>query len=132
MRYLIVDDDPNICTLLSVYLAPFGDTIIANHGEDALHLFKADLEEGNHFNVVFMDISMPDMDGHQVVQEMRDMEKTREISGPERFKLVMITAHSDVKNVTESFFSGEADCYVTKPFSEESLLDELKQAKIIA
>ncbi len=131
MRYLIVDDDPNICTLLSVYLAPYGDTIISNHGEDAMHMFKDDLEEGNFFDVVFMDISMPDMDGHQVVQEMRDMEKARKISGTQRFKLVMITAHKDVKNVTESFFSGEADCYVTKPFSEEDLLEELKKNKII-
>ena len=131
MHYLIVDDDPNICTLLSVYLASFGDTTIANHGEDALQMFQTALDAGEHFDAVFMDITMPDMDGHQAVQQMRDIEKAHAITGANRFKLVMITAHSDVKNVTESFFSGEADCYITKPFSEDALLDELRKNKIL-
>ncbi len=131
MRYLIVDDDPNICTLMTVYLAPFGDTVMANHGEDALDLFKDDLKNGHHFDVIFMDISMPDMDGHQVVQAMRDQEKAHKIPSSQRFRLVMITAHSDVKNVTESFFAGQADSYVTKPFTEESLLEELKKNDLL-
>ena len=61
-----------------------------------------------------MDIEMPAMDGHEVVEKMRKVEERNNINPLESFKLVMLTVHKDVKNVSKSFFRGGAEAYIPK------------------
>ncbi len=128
---MIVDDDKRILLLLEKFLSTYADCVVADNGKDAVKAFRVALEEGRPFAAVFMDIMMPDASGHEVVQLLRAIEKEVGVEEVGIFKLVMISAISDVKNVTFSFFKGQADAFVAKPFSKKDLIDNLKQAGVI-
>jgi len=72
------------------------------------------------------------MDGHRVVEVMRDMETELGVLDTDIFKLVMVSAHRDVKNVCKSFFSGRADAYVAKPIEKNALIEALRKNGVIA
>ncbi len=130
MRFLIVDDDENICKILTFYLDLYGRCHSCNNAEDAIALFQSSLQS-DPFDVVFMDIEMPDMSGHELVSVLRKVETAHSVPFYKIFKLVMVSAHPDIQNVTASFFRGQAECFVPKPITENRLLETLRQAGII-
>lgn len=131
MRFLVVDDDERVALLLSKKLADYGECVMAGSGEEALARFAEHYATDQPFQAVFMDIKMPGMDGHEVVQRMRDMEAKRGGNPLDNFKLVMISAFSDPKNVCQSFFKGQADAFVAKAELKDSLVRELRAIKLI-
>jgi len=123
MRFLIVDDDESVILFLRTILSAYAECLTACNGEEALTAFAAARDEKSPFTAVFMDILMPDMNGTQVVRELRRLEKDDGQAVP--FKLIMISVLTDTKNVSESFFHGRADAYLPKPFTREMVLHEL-------
>lgn len=131
MRFLLVDDDKRITDILKLYLAEYAECKVVNAAVDAAEAFREGLETGPKYDVVFMDIMMPGMDGHRVAEMMRGMEEERGVMDPDAFKLVMVSAHCDVKNVCKSFFSDRADGYVAKPIEKTALIAALRKTGII-
>ncbi len=125
MKCLLVDDDPRVVDLLHKYLSGQAQCQTASGGPEAVAAFRQALADQAPFDVVFMDILMPDMDGHETVKALRDLESGAGIVGPSEFRLVMITSAADVKNVTKAFFRGYASSYLVKPFSKEKVLGAL-------
>ena len=66
MKFLIVDDDPLYRDLLSHYLAPYGRCDEAHDGAEAIGIFRVALQNQERYDLICLDILMPDMDGHQV------------------------------------------------------------------
>ncbi len=130
-KFLIVDDDERFALLASTKLAPYGKCYTAGNGEEALLFFQHHAQEGEPFDAVFMDIEMPDMNGHEAVQKMRKYEKKIGTKPLAEFKLIMLTAYSDVKNVSVSFFKDQADAFIPKENFKEKLIEELKKNNII-
>jgi two-component system chemotaxis response regulator CheY len=128
---LIVDDDERIALLITKILSKHGSCTVASNGDKALQLFKGQHEANAPFDAVFMDIMMPGMDGHEVVKQMRLFEKEQGVRDIHTFKLIMISALSDTKNVCKSFFHGYAEAYVAKPDIKAKLLEELRNIKLI-
>lgn len=129
-KFLIVDDDERFAALMAHRLEKHGKSVITTSGEDALLHFQHYLENKTPFSVVFMDIEMPHMSGHEVVEKMRSIETQSGVDPTKEFKLVMITAHTDVKNVSTSFFKGGADAFIPKA-AVGSLDVELAKSNII-
>ncbi|MBU1248545.1 MAG: response regulator [Proteobacteria bacterium] len=131
-KFLLVDDQEEINLLMMKILSPYGSCIIATNGPEAIDFYTQYLEMGQPFSAVFLDIMMPGMDGHEVADKLRQVERESGIKHAHSFKLIMITALSDTKNVCKSFFrGGMADAYITKPIKKDKLLDELKILKVI-
>jgi two-component system chemotaxis response regulator CheY len=130
VKYLLGDDDESIHLYLKDILEPFAATDSALDGARAIELFEHSLAPGGEpYDAVFLDILMPGMDGHAVAARLRELERGRENGG--EFKLVMITALSDTRNLSKAFFKGFASCYIVKPFEREAVLNELRVNKII-
>ncbi len=130
-RFLIVDDDERFAQLVAKKLEKYAHCVTALSGDDALLQFAHHLREQAPFKAVFMDIEMPKMDGHEVVEKMRKIESQNGISPQNVFKLVMLTAHKDVKNVSKSFFKGSAEAYVHKQELSDKLIPELEKIQLI-
>lgn len=131
MKFLLVDDQEEINLLMKKILSPYGECTVAMDGETAIQVFSDAVSGGAPFSAVFLDIKMPGMDGHEVADRLRKVEKDQLESGP-KFKLMMITALSDTANVCKSFFrGGKADAYITKPIRKEKIIEELKFLKVI-
>lgn len=131
MRFLIVDDDESIRLFLRAALEKYAACDCVDTGETGLAAFGEAIESGAHYDVVFMDILMPGMDGHQASLSMRDLEKKSGINGQDQFKLVMVTSLVDDINVSKAFFNANASCYITKPLDEEEVLIELRENLIL-
>jgi len=108
-RLLLVEDDRLLADALSRMLELAGFTVyVTAFGEDALDLARA-----YRFDVVLLDLSLPDMDGHAVLQKLR-------IARPEA-PVIILSGETALESKLEGFGEG-ADDYITKPFHSDELL----------
>ncbi|BBI35645.1 response regulator transcription factor [Cohnella abietis] len=113
VKILIVDDDPNIRSLMRLYLKNEGfDVTEADNGVDAHAIVK-----GPGIDLVILDIMMPQMDGWDLCIEIRK-------SDPE-IPLLMVTAKGESGNKIKGFQLGTDD-YMTKPFDPAELVMRVK------
>ena len=99
MKALIVEDDFSSRILLQELLAPYGQCHIAVNGREAVSAYHIALDAGQPYDLVCLDIIMPEMDGHAALKEMRAMEELERIDSTHGAKIIMTTALGDVKNV---------------------------------
>ena len=128
MRFLIVDDDKNIRILLGMFLAAYGNSQSAASGEEALEIFSRTSSD-EPFDVVFLDITMPGLSGHEVAERMREIEREKSNNGPE-FKLIMASAYDDAENIRKCYEVTKADGFLVKPFYEEEVVEQLTKLGI--
>lgn len=124
-KFLIVDDDPAGLRLLRQFLAPFGQCDLVDGGEQGIAMFRAALESGDRYDLVCLDIMMPGLDGHTVLQSLRQLEAARGILGSSGVKVLMLSATSDTKHCIQAFSEG-CEAYITKPLSKLRLLTEVR------
>ncbi len=130
MKTLIVEDDPTSRLLLEAILAPYGETAAAENGQEGLDLYRASREAGKAFNLICMDIMMPDMDGQDCLKEIRAIEKSVNVLPGKDTVIIMTTALHDPGNVKKAF-AENCDAYLVKPIDKAKLIDELKAFGLI-
>jgi two-component system chemotaxis response regulator CheY len=131
MKSLIVEDDFICRKLLQNLLAPFGETDIAVNGVEAVQAFELALGSGKPYDLVCMDIMMPEMDGQAALQRIRAMEKEHGRTGAKESKVIMVTALDDAKNVVAAYYKGGATSYIPKPIDNKKLVELLRELKLI-
>lgn len=131
MRVLIVEDDFTSRKLLQMILTPHGACDIAVNGEECVDAFKLALGEGKPYDLVCLDIMMPQKDGHQALKEIRAIERERGIRGSDEVKVIMTTALDDPKNVVEAYYKGGATSYIPKPIDKHMFLHLLRNLGLI-
>jgi DNA-binding response OmpR family regulator len=111
MRLLLVEDDDRVAAALSAVLAKHGfDVVQARGGEEALRALVPD--ENPPFDVVLLDLGLPDQDGFEVCTRIRRGSGT---------PVIMVTARADVRSRIHGLNIG-ADDYVVKPYDTGELL----------
>ncbi|MFZ5426363.1 MAG: response regulator [Thermodesulfobacteriota bacterium] len=132
MKALVVEDDFASRKLLQKILSPYGEIDIAVNGLEAIEAFTRALDEGVPYDLVCMDIMMPEMDGQAALKRIRAIERERSIPPVNEAKVIMTTALDDPKNVVEAYYKGGATSYVPKPIDKQMLLHLLKNLGLIA
>lgn len=132
LRALIVDDDPVTKRFLAEILAPYAACDLAANGREGLDAFAAALAAGTPYDVLFIDVMMPAMDGHQALEAMRHLEHEHRVGSENAAKAFMVSAADDAKNVYRAFFQGQALSFLAKPFTGDAVLGELRKFDIIA
>lgn len=132
MRILIVEDDFIARRILKEILSTYGDCDIVVDGEEAIQAFRLAWEDGNPYDLICMDIMMPNINGQEALKEIRDIEKQIGIKSIEEVKVVMITALDDPKSVIHAYYKGGATSYIVKPVERDKLLEELRLLGLIA
>lgn len=131
MRILIVEDDFVGRKVMHKLLMEYGECDIAVDGAEAVRAFELAWESGKPYDVLFLDIMMPNMSGHEALKMIRDREKERGVPLAQEVKVIMTSALDDVKNVTQSFFQGGASAYLVKPIERRKIIDELRKLELI-
>lgn len=109
---LIVDDDPDLCSLLEEICRDLTDDITtASNGHEALDLIRKKI-----FHTILSDISMPEMNGLQLLSEVRFMG----LDTP----FVVLSGFGDKKNTVEALRLGASD-FLEKPFDDKKLIQTL-------
>jgi two-component system, chemotaxis family, chemotaxis protein CheY len=130
MKILIAEDDPATQKLMQRYLSSQGTCTLAVNGQEAVDAFMEALNQKKPFDLLCLDIMMPLMSGHQVLEDVRRVETEMGISGLDGVKIIMTTALGDSKNVI-SAFRGGCEAYVVKPVKKEKLYEEMEKLGLI-
>jgi CheY-like chemotaxis protein/anti-sigma regulatory factor (Ser/Thr protein kinase) len=110
IRVLVVDDSPDAALLVSRMLKVVGaDVDTANRGQQGVEKAMS-----GRFDVVLMDIQMPEMDGNEAIRKLRAEGFTKPI--------IALSAHAMKEDQEETERAG-ADEYLTKPVSRRALLE---------
>lgn len=131
MKTLIAEDELAYSQILQQILSRYGTCETVSNGTEALEAFHAAARSNNRYDLICLDIMMPGMNGHQVLKEIRKHEEADGIGGFDAVKVIMITALDDPKNIIESF-KGQCEAYLVKPFSQQTLIQKLRDMKLIA
>ena len=109
IKLLLVEDDPNLGTLLKDYLDAKGhQCILRTNGEDGYKSFTNEA-----FDFVILDVMMPVKDGFSLAKDIRGIDQ--------KVPILFLTAKSLSEDKLKGFETG-ADDYMTKPFSMEELM----------
>lgn len=131
LRALIVDDDPINTRFLVEILAPYAVCDTAGNGRAGLEAFRRALTVGPAYDLILLDVMMPDMDGHQALEGMRHLEHVQGVPSSDAAKVIMISALDDARTMYRAFFQGQAMSFLSKPFSGETVLQELRKFDLI-
>jgi two-component system chemotaxis response regulator CheY len=131
MKTLIVEDDFTCRFLLSKLLDSYGQSHIAINGKEAVAAVRDAWDCGEPYDLICMDIMMPEMDGQMALQQIRQLEEDRGIQPSKGAKIIMTTAMGDMKNVSNAFHS-LCDAYLTKPIIKGKLMETLQSLKLIS
>ncbi len=131
MKVLIVEDDFTSRKLLQKFLSPYGDCDIAVDGEEAIEAYKMSWVKNEPYDLICMDIMMPNVDGHEALMKIREIEKEMDIKGPGEVKVIMTTALDDPKTVVKAFYEGGATSYIVKPIRKQTLFEEMRKLGLI-
>lgn len=116
MKILIVEDERRMVELLRKGLQEQGHTVVAAFdASDSIGLAQT-----CDFDVVLLDVMMPQMNGFEVTRALRELNV--------RAPIIMLTARDAVPDIVRGLDSG-ADDYITKPFSFEELLARLRAVR---
>jgi CheY-like chemotaxis protein len=119
-RVLLAEDHPTNQKVVQLILESVGvELIIVENGMEALQALKAET-----FDVVLMDMQMPELDGLSATTLLRDHERE---TGKPRTPVIMLTANALDEHVAASHAAG-ADAHLSKPIRGQSLIEAIVQA----
>jgi DNA-binding response OmpR family regulator len=114
-RVLVIDDDAKIVNLEKAILTQGGFEVeVALDGHEGLEKLK-----GGQYDVVVLDILMPNMDGYEVARKIKQMDSHKGTP------IIMVTAASQHDAMKQGFHSG-AVVFMAKPFTAAKLLSVVK------
>jgi len=130
MKTLIVEDDFTTRLLLQELLKGYGPCDVAVNGKEGVDAAQLASEAGKPYDLICLDIMMPEMDRQEALRKIRDNEEARGILSTMGAKVLMTTALGDVKSVNAAYTS-LCDGYLTKPIHQKILVEELRKLKLI-
>jgi len=112
---LIVDDDENLCSVLSEELAEIGYfTSYVTGAEEAVKFITS----GNNVDLVLLDLKMPGKDGFYVLKHLKE--------NSIKMKVIVLTAYADVKSAIDSARLGATD-FISKPYDLDELIITIRK-----
>ncbi len=120
-KILLIDDNPkNLQVAMNILDSEGYNLIYAQDGEKGV-----ELAQKNDFDLILLDIMMPQMDGYTVCQKLKSQEKTKDIP------IIFLTVKDEENDIVKGFECGGVD-YVTKPFYTAVLLKRVKTHLILS
>ena len=125
IRILLVEDNPINQKLALFLLTRAGYQVkVANHGKEALDIYTANPE---NFDLIFMDVRMPEMDGVTATREIRKVEALeQEGRKKKKIPIIALTAQT-MKGDREKFLEAGMDDFISKPIKREVVFEKVKK-----
>lgn len=123
MKILVVDDELVSRSKLQTLFSSYGECHAAEDGKTALSLFEKAHASSMPYTLITLDITMPEMSGHDVLLKMREWEKANQVR---RTRIVMVTASTDIASVSASLKEG-CDGFLAKPFTQDNIAELMRK-----
>ncbi len=123
-RILVVEDSQQNCDLLKEVLKDVAEVVFAVAGNQAITIYNESLAEKKYFDLILLDIGLPEVSGLEILRKIRESELTSGIHLGQGVPIIMITAHE--RRFLEAYDKG-CDNYVLKPYDPDHLLKIVKK-----
>lgn len=130
MKILIAEDEYVSRKFLYKFLSEYGECDVTVDGMEAIEAFLMALDEGSPYDLICLDIMMPEVDGLKALKTIRQLENEKNLDRDDRAKIIMTTALNYTKEVNEAFESG-SEAYAAKPINTDKLLEVLKKLGLV-
>lgn len=130
MKSLVVEDEFTSRLVLQKILGEYGEVHIASNGKEAVEAVYLSHKDGVPYNLIALDIMMPEMNGTEALKKIRDVEEAFKVSPGEGARVIMTTSLGDGKSIM-SAFKDQCDGYLVKPLEKVKLLKYLKEFNLI-
>ena len=130
MKILIAEDDFASRKYMLRFLSKYGECDVTVDGMEAVDAFTMALDAEEGYDLVCLDIMMPELDGYQALKQIREYEKEKGISEEDGAKIIMTTALNEGRNVTKAFELG-CVAYAGKPIDQEKFENVLRKLGLI-
>lgn len=119
LNILLVEDNKANCMLIQMFFKDLPHTLkVAHNGEEGL-----ELSQTNKFDMIFMDIEMPIMDGYECTRRIRSWENQTETKPS---VIVALTAHA-LTEARERILDAGCDSFLTKPISKDKIIKTINE-----
>jgi len=111
---------------LNSFLNPFGEVDIAVNGNKAIIAIKKALENNKPYELIFLDIIIPELDGITTLKKIRQLETQHGVNDYAKSKVIMISANIDKDIILKAARAG-CTSYMIKPIDKTRLYNEIRK-----
>ena len=129
MRILIAEDEPISLKVLADMMQAYGEVVTTSDGGEAYDAFLEAIDNNEPFDIILLDIQMPNFNGQETLHAIREYEEERFIPESEAARIIMTSSLSDGENIYEAHMNGCTN-YLLKPISRETIKKTLVQMHI--
>lgn len=131
LRCLIVEDDELSRELLSLQMEPYAQCDQAENGRVGVEAFSAALQAGSPYDLILLDIVMPEMDGLEAAKAMRRFEEEHGIGIDRGVHIVVLSSLSTPQDVIQAYVAAQSAAHLVKPVQPEKLVKTLRKLDLI-
>jgi two-component system chemotaxis response regulator CheY len=131
LKCLIVDDDELGRELTIQYLEGIACCDTATNGREGLKLFVEALDSDSRYDLIMLDLIMPEMDGYEAGTLIRNLEKDRGMTSASGVNIIIISSVNTPKEIINAYMSAQSAAHLSKPVKPEKLLKTLATLGLI-
>jgi len=132
MKCLIVDDDELGRELIAEYLRGQASLDMAVNGREAVDKYVAARDSGTPYDLIILDIVMPEMNGHEAAKTIRLIEQEKDTKTEQRVNIIVLSSLNTPKDIIETYVSAQSSAHLIKPVTREKLLLTLNKLGLIS
>ena len=126
IKILIVEDELTSRMALTSFLQPVGDVDITVNGNEALTTFEKAIENNQPYELIFLDIMLPELDGIEALEKIRKLETRYDVREYAKAKIIMTSSYADKDVILKAARAG-CTSYMIKPMDRTRLYNEIRK-----
>jgi len=130
LHMLVVEDEAISRKVMVSFLTPLGSCDTAETGKAAVDAFRRSIETGKRYDLITLDIKLPEMNGDEVLQEIRRIETDSGTQPGDGVRIIMTTVMDDPKGIMDTF-KNQCDAYIIKPVDKTKLIEQIRKLGLL-
>ncbi len=131
LKCLIIEDDQLSREMLALQLENYAQCDHADNGQVGVELFEAALKEGRGYDLILLDIIMPEMDGLDAARAIRRLEELNGTGADQGVNIIVLSSLNTPQDVIQAYVSAQSAAHLVKPVKPERLLRTLRKLGLI-